>query len=74
MEFEMIEIATQIMVPDNFKIGTQAKSIRIEKGISQKEMAIRLGLSSTYISHLESGNAKWRKSIFEKYKKVLEGV
>ena len=37
------------------KYGLTLKTLRIEKGLSQEELAARVGLHRTYISQLERG-------------------
>ncbi|TWH45151.1 helix-turn-helix domain-containing protein [Sporomusa sp. KB1] len=37
------------------KYGLTLKKLRIEKGLSQEELAARVGLHRTYISQLERG-------------------
>ena len=41
---------------ENFKlIGRRVKFLRMEKGISQTDMAEKIGLSQTNLSNMESG-------------------
>lgn len=40
------------------KLGTFIKQIRIEKGISQEEVAVKAGLARSYISKLEDNKHK----------------
>lgn len=37
-------------------LGRVLKALREEKGLSQKEFASRIGLSSSWLSRIESGN------------------
>ena len=44
------------MMNENFKLlGRRVKFLRIEKGISQTDMAEAIGLSQTNLSNMESG-------------------
>ncbi len=43
----------------NFKtIGVRIRNIRIEKGISQEELAFRINTSAAYVSNIERGIKK----------------
>jgi transcriptional regulator with XRE-family HTH domain len=42
---------------DDDNIGIRIKKIREKKGISQRELAIKCGLSPGYLCALENGNA-----------------
>lgn len=44
------------MMNENFKLlGRRVKFLRMEKGISQTDMAEKIGLSQTNLSNMESG-------------------
>lgn len=44
-------------VIDNKKIGSCVKKIRMQKGISQIELAKAIDVSQTHMSNIENGNA-----------------
>ena len=43
---------------DYYKIGQQIRKIRKAHGISQEELAERVNISTTHMSHIETGNTK----------------
>lgn len=63
----------------NFDKGRAIRDIRLRLGLTQKQMAERLELNSTYLSELENGRhfdehyLKKAQALFDKSKKVEEG-
>ena len=43
---------------DYYKIGQQVRKIRKAKGFSQEELAELVNISTTHMSHIETGNTK----------------
>ncbi len=43
---------------DYYKIGQQIRKIRKAHGLSQEELAERVNISTTHMSHIETGNTK----------------
>ena len=43
---------------DYYKIGQQIRKIRKAHGFSQEELAERVNISTTHMSHIETGNTK----------------
>ncbi len=43
---------------DYFKIGQQIRRYRKAHGLSQEQLAERVGISVTHMSHIETGNTK----------------
>lgn len=43
---------------DYYKIGQQIRKIRKAHGLSQEELAERVHISTTHMSHIETGNTK----------------
>lgn len=43
---------------DYYKIGQKVRRYRKAKGLSQEELAERIGISVTHMSHIETGNTK----------------
>lgn len=52
-------------------VGDIMKSLRIEKGLTQKELASKLNLSVTAISHYEAGNREPNLNIIVLYSKFF---
>jgi transcriptional regulator with XRE-family HTH domain len=48
------------------KLGTAIKLIRTSSGLKQKDVAARLGVTSNYVSLLESGNREPSVSLLKK--------
>ena len=53
------------------EIGAEIRRIRKGKGISQKDMAKGMGISQTYLSHIEKGRREGSISILFKASEVL---
>lgn len=53
------------------KLGTAIKLIRTSSGLKQKEIAERLGVTSNYISLVESGNREPSVSLLKRLARVL---
>ena len=43
---------------DYYKIGQRIRQIRKAHGLSQEELAERVNISTTHMSHIETGNTK----------------
>ena len=43
---------------DYFKIGQAVRKYRQAQGMTQEELAERIGISTTHMSHIETGNTK----------------
>lgn len=43
---------------DYFEIGQRIRKLRKVHGLSQEELAERVGISTTHMSHIETGNTK----------------
>lgn len=48
------------------------KSVRVLKGIKQKDMAVKLGVSPQYLSRLESGRIDLKLSTLKQIAEILE--
>ncbi len=57
---------------ENFKIGAVLRQARIEKGITQEELARRLNTKTPAISRIENHAEDIRLSTIEKYAKALD--
>lgn len=56
-------------LPDN--PGRELKLKRIDKGITQRDMAGRLGVDFSYLSRLEGGYIGWTRERVKAYKAEL---
>lgn len=55
-----------------YKIGQQIRKIRKVRQLSQEELAERVGISTTHMSHIETGNTKLSLPVLVKLASVLE--
>ena len=53
------------------KLGTAIKLIRTSSGLKQKQVATKLGVTSNYISLVESGNREPSVSLLKKLAAIL---
>ncbi|MCX6250692.1 MAG: helix-turn-helix transcriptional regulator [Bacteroidetes bacterium] len=51
---------------ENFKIGTMLQEARLEKGLTQQELAIKVGTTKSYISKIENNIKEARISTLQK--------
>ena len=51
---------------ENFKIGFLLQQARIEKGLSQEDLAVKVGTSKSYISKIENNVKEVRISTLQK--------
>ena len=51
---------------ENFKIGFLLQQARIEKGLTQEELAVKVGTSKSYISKIENNVKEVRISTLQK--------
>ena len=52
-------------------IGKELKNLRVEKGLSQEQLALSVGLDRTYISSVELGK---RNVTIASLEKILKGL
>lgn len=57
---------------DYYKIGQQIRKIRKAHGFSQEELAERVNISTTHMSHIETGNTKLSLPVLVDIAAVLE--
>lgn len=57
---------------ENFKIGEVLKQARIERGLTQEELAARLHTRKTAISRIENHAEDIRLSTLERYARALD--
>lgn len=51
---------------ENFKIGVLIQQARLEKGLTQEELAVKVGTSKSYISKIENNIKEVRLSTLHK--------
>lgn len=49
---------------DYYKIGQRIRKIRKAHGLSQEELAEKINISTTHMSHIETGNTKLSLPVF----------
>lgn len=57
---------------DYYKIGQKIRKIRKAHGLSQEELAEKVGISTTHMSHIETGNTKLSLPVFAQIADTLE--
>lgn len=57
---------------DYYKIGQKIRKYRKANGLSQEQLAGRIGISVTHMSHIETGNTKLSLPVFVDIAKALE--
>lgn len=57
---------------ENFKIGEVLKQARLEQGLTQEELAVRLQTKKTAISRIENHAEDIRLSTLERYARALD--
>lgn len=57
---------------DYYKIGQRIRKIRKAHGLSQEELAEKVNISTTHMSHIETGNTKLSLPVLVDIAKALE--
>lgn len=57
---------------DYYKIGQQIRRLRKAHGLSQEELAEKINISTTHMSHIETGNTKLSLPVFIQIAAALE--
>lgn len=57
---------------DYYKLGQQIRKLRKAQGLSQEELAERVNISTTHMSHIETGNTKLSLPVFLDIAAALE--
>ena len=57
---------------DYYAIGQRIRKIRKAHGLSQEELAEKVGISTTHMSHIETGNTKLGLPVFVALADALE--
>lgn len=53
-------------------LGQAMRKLRVESGMSLRQMAKKAGVSFSFISQLERGNRHWTQDVEYKFLKALE--
>ena len=57
---------------DYYQIGQKIRKYRKAMGISQEQLAEKVGISNTHMSHIETGNTKLSLPVLVELSKALE--
>lgn len=57
---------------DYYKIGQKIRKFRKAQGLSQEELAEKIGISVTHMSHIETGNTKLSLPVFVDIANILD--
>ena len=57
---------------DYYAIGQRIRTIRKAKSLSQEQIAEKVGISVTHMSHIETGNTKLSLEVFAAITETLE--
>lgn len=57
---------------DYYKIGQRIRKYRKALGFSQEELAEKVGISTTHMSHIETGNTKLSLSVLVSLSEILQ--
>jgi transcriptional regulator with XRE-family HTH domain len=55
-----------------YEIGQRIRKIRKSRKLSQEELAEKIGISTTHMSHIETGNTKMSLPVFVEIAEALE--
>lgn len=56
---------------DYYAIGQRIRKVRKAHGLSQEELAEKVGISTTHMSHIETGNTKLSLPVFVELAEAL---
>lgn len=57
---------------DYYAIGQRIRRVRRARGFSQEQLAEKVGISTTHMSHIETANTKLSLSVFVEIAEALE--
>lgn len=57
---------------DYYRIGQRIRKYRKAQNLSQEEIAEKIGISVTHMSHIETGNTKLSLPVFVEIAKILQ--
>ena len=57
---------------DYYQIGQRIRKIRRARGLSQEQLAEKVSISTTHMSHIETGNTKLSLAVFVELAEALD--
>lgn len=67
MNLKLVTDGMTVQVVDDMATGYNARSIRRKSGMSMKEMADFMKISTPYLSELERGKRRWSPVLVNKF-------
>lgn len=61
-----------VKMMDYYEIGQRIRKFRKARGLSQEQLAERVGISMTHMSHIETANTKLSLPVFVQLAEALE--
>lgn len=68
---QLITKSQPIIVVDHAATGAAARSEREATGMTSRQAALALGISKTYLCHLEVGKRHWRQELVDKFNELF---
>lgn len=59
---------------DYYEIGQRIRRLRKAQGLSQEQLAERIGISTTHMSHIETGNTKLSLPVLVNISQILHAT
>ena len=72
VQFKRIFIVWAVKMMDYYEIGQRIRKFRKARGLSQEQLAERVGISMTHMSHIETANTKLSLPVFVQLAEALE--
>ena len=72
VQFKWIFIVWTVKMMDYYEIGQRIRKFRKARGLSQEQLAERVGISMTHMSHIETANTKLSLPVFVQLAEALE--
>jgi transcriptional regulator with XRE-family HTH domain len=60
--------------PDNEFTGAAYRKLRMEAGLSQREVAAEVGCSAQYVCDLEKGRRLWNTAMLNRFDKAFKAL
>lgn len=71
-DFELVTYMVQAV--NHVATGTQIREARMARGISLRQMAIRMGISAVFLSDLERGRRNWTEKRINQWWKAFSAT
>ena len=68
----IFSIGGELWIMDYYKIGQRIRTLRKAKDISQEQLAEMISISTTHMSHIETGNTKLSLPVFVSIAEALD--